>query len=147
MIPADPRTAPTGTRLPTVILDISQERINRYADLSGDYNPLHVDPAFGRQSPFGSTIAHGPLSAACLFQVLAEWSGVPWPGGATFDFIYTAPVRAGDSITATGTVAELTPEQAPKWLTVDLSCTNQRGETVIVATARVPLSEQPSTSE
>ncbi|MFI6044485.1 MaoC family dehydratase [Nocardia sp. NPDC051321] len=38
---------------------ITQDSIDRFAEATGDRNPLHVDPGFARQTPFGSTIAHG----------------------------------------------------------------------------------------
>lgn len=137
----DPHTVQPGANLPSLVIEVSQERINQYADLSGDYNPLHVDPVFARQTPFGSTIAHGPLAAALLFQVVGDWLDSFWPSGVKFEFIFTAPVRAGDSVTAGGTVRERVRENTGELLIVDLRCTNQRGETVIVGTARVPLSD------
>ena len=43
---------------------LSQDAIDSYASLSGDFNPLHVDPAYTARTSFGGTIAHGPLSSA-----------------------------------------------------------------------------------
>ena len=53
-----------GDNLPSVEKVISQERINRWAELSGDFNLLHVDPAYAANTPFKGTIAHGPMSLA-----------------------------------------------------------------------------------
>ena len=55
---------------------ITQEQLVRYADASGDHNPLHLDEEFARGTPYGRTIAHGMLvlalvSEECLAKTLA----------------------------------------------------------------------------
>ncbi len=47
-------------------LAISQERINKFADATLDYQWIHTDPARAKESPFGSTIAHGYLTLSIL---------------------------------------------------------------------------------
>lgn len=136
---ADLRTVDVGSSLPTVGLLVSQERIDRYADLSGDYNPLHVDPDFGSRTPFGSTIAHGPLAGTLFFDVIGDWLGVSWPDIADFELLFTAPVRAGDQVTASGTVRERTKQDGQDVLIVDLQCINQRGDVAIRGTAQILL--------
>jgi 3-hydroxybutyryl-CoA dehydratase len=135
----DSDRARPGTPLPPIVIEVSQERINRYADLSGDYNPLHVDPEFARQTPFGGTIAHGPLAGALLFRVVSEWLGSLWLKDVDFEFTFVAPVRAGDLVTASGTVQERCQHDMWEVLRLDLRCTNQLGETVIVGLAQVPI--------
>jgi acyl dehydratase len=52
-----------GTRLgPTDWLEITQERVNQFADATGDHQWIHVDPERAAQGPFGGTIAHGLLT-------------------------------------------------------------------------------------
>jgi len=59
-----------GTRLgPTSWETMTQERVNQFAELTGDRNFLHVDPDRARETPFGSTIAHGFLSLSLLAPV------------------------------------------------------------------------------
>lgn len=56
-----------GQRLgPTGWSEITQEQVDRFADLTGDHNFIHVDAERARQTPFGGTIAHGYLSLALL---------------------------------------------------------------------------------
>ena len=50
-------------------LKIDQERINLFAEATGDYQFIHVDPVKAAQTPFGSTIAHGFLTLALLPQL------------------------------------------------------------------------------
>jgi len=51
-----------GEALPPLMKRVTQEMINRWAEVSGDFNPLHVDPDFGKTIFFGTNIAHGPLT-------------------------------------------------------------------------------------
>ena len=54
-------------------LEITQERIDRFAEAGGDHQWIHVDPArAARESPFGRTIAHGFLTVAALSKLLAD---------------------------------------------------------------------------
>jgi acyl dehydratase len=48
---------------------VTQEQINRFADLTGDHNFLHVDPEHAKQTAFGGTVAHGLLSLSLLAPV------------------------------------------------------------------------------
>ena len=59
-----------GTRLgPTEWTEMTQAQVNTFADLTGDHNFIHVDPARAKQSPFGGTIAHGFLTLALVAPV------------------------------------------------------------------------------
>src|SRR3546814_228927 len=51
---------------------LSQEDFNRFAGLSGDHNPIHVDPAFARGTLFGATVSHGMLLFSRLRGLLAR---------------------------------------------------------------------------
>ena len=67
-----------GTELgPSDWLLIDQERINRFADATDDYQFIHVDPQKAAQTPFGSTIAHGFLSLSLLPHFLAQIMPIP----------------------------------------------------------------------
>ena len=45
---------------------MTQERVNQFAEVTGDHNFIHVDPARARETPFGGTIAHGYLTLSLL---------------------------------------------------------------------------------
>ena len=78
---------------------ISQESINRYAELSGDFNPLHVDVAFAEASEFGGTIAHGPIQLQPFFRSLCAWFDADaFPSGTTVSVTYRHPARPGDTV-------------------------------------------------
>lgn len=77
---------------------ISQADIDEYAELSNDHNPLHVDSEAGRQSAFGSTIAHGPLPLAFVQRVIEQQAGQAWPRGVCIDARFLGPTHPDDVI-------------------------------------------------
>jgi acyl dehydratase len=62
---------------PSDWLLIDQERINRFADATDDYQFIHVDPEKAAETTFGSTIAHGFLSLSVLPHLLAQIMPIP----------------------------------------------------------------------
>lgn len=85
---------------------ITHEDVIKFADLTGDCNPLHVDSVFGEKSQFGKNIAHGML-AASLFSKLV---GMYCPGQNALYMSQTLqfckPVFYGDGVVVRGTVVE-----------------------------------------
>jgi acyl dehydratase len=90
----------------TAWLTITQERIQQFADATGDHQWIHVDPERARrESPYGSTVAHGFLTLSLMSHFLRE--AIQWPPGIREIINYgldrvrfPAPVRAGDRIRA-----------------------------------------------
>ncbi len=83
---------------------ISQEDIERFASASGDTNPLHLDDEWAEGTRFNGRIAHGVLVAGLISAALARL-----PGGVVYlsqDLEFRAPVRIGDTVTATAEIVE-----------------------------------------
>jgi acyl dehydratase len=75
---------------------LTQETIDRWARLGGDFNPLHVDPEFAAKSRFEGTIAHGTITLSLMERLMVEQLGEQWlNGGALTDIRFVAPVRPG----------------------------------------------------
>lgn len=84
----------------TQVFSMSQERIDAWAALSGDHNPLHVSEEFAQKTRFGGTIAHGHYSLALIEDLLHRIHGDDWlRGGVLRDLRFKAPVRPGDEYT------------------------------------------------
>src|SRR6202023_2143859 len=85
-----------GTRAQR-IRTISEIDLVAFAQVSGDHNPLHLDPQSAAQTPFGGRIAHGFLTASLISAIVG--TELPGPGsiylGQTLKFL--APVRVGDT--------------------------------------------------
>jgi 3-hydroxybutyryl-CoA dehydratase len=112
--------------------EIDQDRILRWAQISGDFNRLHVDPEFARQTRFGGTIAHGPMSLAFLNELMMECFGMGWArGGKLMDVRFVAPIRPGDRIRIGGTVEQVQGASVE----CDLVVEKQDGEKAVVGRA------------
>lgn len=107
---------------------IDEHAINLFAEVSEDRNPLHLDQAAGEASIFKTRIAHGMLSAG-LFSALI---GERLPGHGTIymsqNLRFTAPVRIGETVTATVTVTDIIVAKGR----VALDCVAKVGDTVVI---------------
>jgi 3-hydroxybutyryl-CoA dehydratase len=122
-----------GTQLPPVVKQITQEKVARYADASGDHNPLHVDPDFAATTQFEGPIAHGMLVLAYLSEMLTGAFGERWLNSGRLKIRFRAPARPGDTITAAGTVTAVDGGS----VSCDIECKNQTGETLISGQAQI----------
>lgn len=118
-----------------VVKRLSQEQIGRYADASGDHNPIHVDESFARATPFGGTIAHGMLVLASISEMMAAAWGDAWLTGGRLRVRFRAPARPGDTITASAK-PQAAREGKPQSYAVE--CRNQDDELLISGTAEAP---------
>lgn len=93
-------------------LQVDQDRIDRFADATGDHQWIHVDPArAASESPFGATIAHGYLTLSLLPHMMMETLDVQG-GRMSINYglnrvRFAAPVRCNDRIRTRFTLAEL----------------------------------------
>ena len=118
-----------------VVKQLTQPQIARYADATGDHNPIHVDEAFARATPFGGTIAHGMLVLASIAEMMAAAFGETWLTGGKLRVRFRAPARPGDTITAS---ARPQTARGRATLVYAVECRNQRDEVLISGTAEVP---------
>jgi 3-hydroxybutyryl-CoA dehydratase len=114
---------------PKVVDEVTQPGIDAYAELSGDFNPLHVDPAAAAASEFGGIIAHGPIALHSFFRAATEWLGVEaLPAGSSVKVTYRAPTRPGDAVASE--VREV-GEREDGHYDVVADCVTQDGTTVV----------------
>jgi 3-hydroxybutyryl-CoA dehydratase len=81
--------------------------IDLFAQVTGDTNPVHLDEAYAAKTMFKGRIAHGMLSAGFISTVLG--TKLPGPGAIYLkqELTFRAPVKIGDTVTATATVTEV----------------------------------------
>ena len=81
-------------------MTVTTEHVRKYAEITGDYNPLHFDEAFVSKTKFGRLVAQGGLTTGILHALVA----MDMPGAGTVflsqNWKFTAPVYIGDTITA-----------------------------------------------
>ncbi|HEY2187904.1 MAG TPA: bifunctional enoyl-CoA hydratase/phosphate acetyltransferase [Caldimonas sp.] len=114
---------------------LSAADIQLFAAMSGDLNPQHIDAEFAASTRYQGVIAHGMWGAALISAVL----GTRLPGAGTVyerqTLNFRAPIRVGDTLTTS--VKVIARDEGDKSVTLECSCVNQRGETVIAGEAFV----------
>ena len=128
---------------------VTEADIVMYAGLSGDYNPLHINEEYAKQTQFGGRIAHGPLvygiAAGLIFQLhLYDDTLIAFLG---FDSLkFTKPVKPGDTIHARIKVLEKRETSNPERgvMKRELKVLNQRGEVVQEALQAFLLKRKPA---
>ena len=108
---------------------LTSEHVKTFAELTGDYNPLHFDEAFAAGTKFQRLVVQGGLTTGVLHALVAM--DLPGPGSVFLsqNWKFTAPVYIGDTITAE---AEVMTVHASKPVTqLRVRVTRQTGETVL----------------
>jgi 3-hydroxybutyryl-CoA dehydratase len=118
---------------------VTADDVLRYAEVTGDFNPVHVDRETAEKSRFGGLIAHGMLSAGYVSAVLGM--DLPGPGAIYLaqSLKFTCPVKPGDTITARVEVLEVIA--ARRRVRLATTCRNQHGEPVLEGEATVLVPE------
>ena len=124
-----------GEQLVTGRRTVEGGDVSRFAGLSGDFNPLHTDEVFAKQTPFGARVAHGILTLAVSNgqQNLAGWFDGTALALLGLDRVrFTAPVKFGDTIHTAMTVTEARASSKPDRgvVTFDVTVRSQRGDAV-----------------
>jgi 3-hydroxybutyryl-CoA dehydratase len=96
----------TSQGVAPVTRTLTQDMLNRYADVSGDHNPIHIDQAFAAMTPMGGTIAHGMLVLSFISEMMTGAFGERWLASGSLDVRFRAPARPGDTVTARATPQE-----------------------------------------
>ena len=125
-----------GAEMPSLVKPpIQQIQLTRYAGASGDFNPIHQDAAFAKAAGMGDVFAHGMLSMGFVAQSETDWLGAGTVRKVSVRF--AALVRLGDVITCRGKVVERLTHGGEDCVRVELSTTNQFGQTKILGDAIV----------
>jgi acyl dehydratase len=120
---------------------VSRESIRLFCDASLDYNPLHLDDdymknSFGR-TQFGGVIMHGMNNFGLISRMITDWA---YPAGAIHRRLETRwlkPVRPGDTIRPSGIVKAKQITAKSRYVLIDVMVQNQAGEKVATGEAMV----------
>jgi acyl dehydratase len=125
-------------------LAVTAEAVRTYAELTGDYNPLHFDEAFARGTRFGGLIAQGGIATGLLHALVAM--DLPGPGSVFVkqSWTFPAPAYLGDTLAAEGTITLVHPRRG--FIEMAFTVTNQEGRTVLRGDATL-VRERPKTDE
>lgn len=103
-------------------IDVPQDKINAFAEVTGDHQFIHVNPELAAQTPFGTTIAHGYLTLS-LLSVMA-YQAMPGIKGTRMGVNYglnkvrfMAPVKSSKKVRGRFTIADVTQRPDGAWQT------------------------------
>ncbi len=118
---------------------IAEADIVKFAEVSGDYNPVHLDEEFARKTLFGGRIAHGVIAISLISAAVAKFPGLVILVSHSSRFL--RPVKIGDTITAT---AEVTDTRKDKGIVrLKTTCANQDGKRVVEGETEVRIYAAP----
>ena len=108
-------------------LTIDQERINLFAEATGDFQFIHVDPVKAAQTPFGSTIAHGFLSLSLIPKLIEDIlimpEGLKMAVNYGLDSVrFIQPVKVNSKVRLAVTLTDATEKKPGQWL-LKATCT------------------------
>ena len=119
---------------------ISQAHINQYAKASGDFNPIHVDEEFGKNSQFKGNIAHGMMIAATISELMTKTFNLAWYETGTMKIRFKAPVFPEDTITTSGVIQKISlTEEQKHYVQCKVEIFRQSGDIAIQATTSVEI--------
>ena len=110
-------------------LTLTSDHVKTYAELTGDYNPLHFDESFAAQTRFKRLVVQGGLTTGLLHALVAM--DLPGPGTVFLsqNWKFTAPVFIGDTIKAEAEVLSVHPSKPVTQLRIKV--TRDSSETVL----------------
>lgn len=110
-------------------ITLTADHVKKFAELSGDYNPLHFDESFVSKTKFRRLVVQGGLTTGLLHALVAM--DMPGPGTVFLsqNWKFTAPVFINDSITAEATVINV--HETKPVTQLEIKVTRQNGETVL----------------
>ena len=106
---------------PSDWFEITQNRVNQFADATNDHQFIHVKPLKAKFTPFGGTIAHGFLTLSMITHLMTQNAPVPKGLKMTINYgsdkvRYIAPVRVGKRIRAHQKVVDMNEKKPGQWL-------------------------------
>lgn len=101
-------------------IEVDQQAIDTFADVTGDHQFIHVDPAAAAQTPFGGTIAHGFLTLSLLSRMAAHVMLVPDTTRMAVNYgfekvRFIAPVRSGKRVRGHFTLVSAEEKRPGRW--------------------------------
>jgi acyl dehydratase len=138
--------AELGRECVSPAVTVTEQMVNAYAELTGDFTPVHVDEEYAKTTPFGTRVAHGlfGLSIADGLKTRSDYRFVPGMSlGWTWDF--KLPITLGDTVRVKFRVGSKRQVKRPGWGIVILpsELINQKGEVVQLGEHRLLIPRRP----
>jgi acyl dehydratase len=120
-------------------LTVTETHLVLGSGMFGDFNPLHVNETFAKQSRFGGRILHGPFTSALIAAPVGNYFHSTAIAYLEHTCRFKAPVRPGDTLTTTWTIIEKLdkPKHEGGVCVIAGVCRNQNSETVVEAEGKI----------
>ena len=118
---------------------VTQDNINLYAEASGDFNPIHLDPEFGKKMQLGGTIAHGMMILAYISELMGVNFGNSWLSTGKLNVRFKEAARPGDVISVSGRITNVERETDRFSIYSSVICQNQNNQIIITGDTEVRL--------
>ncbi len=120
-------------------LTVTETHLVLAAGMFGDFNPLHVDEEFSKNSMFGGRILHGPFTSALVSAPVGNYFAGTAIAYLEHSCRFKAPVRAGDTLATRWTVLEKIDKTRHKGgiLVMTGGATNQRNELAVECEGKI----------
>lgn len=105
-----------SSEMKPVSLHVTEKTVRAYAQLTDDFNPIHLDPAFAAATPMGRPIAHGTLSLCLIWLFLQRNFGPARLAGADLNVRFVKPVFIDEEIMAGGQPDPMVPDHYEIWV-------------------------------
>jgi acyl dehydratase len=138
--------ATVGDECISPAVTVTEQMVNSYAELTGDFTPVHVNEEYAKTTPFGTRVAHGllGLSLADGLKTRSDYRFVPGMSlGWNWDF--KLPIKLGDTVHVRFRVGSMRKVKRPGWGIVILpsELINQHGEVVQLGEHRLMVPRRP----
>lgn len=134
VVPKEEMLNAVGTKFePSAWIEVTQERINTFADCTEDHQFIHIDEEAAKNTPFGGTIAHGFLTLSLLSK-MAEGNGIVPENvvmGINYGFDkvrFLTPVRAGKRVRSHAEISDVSTKDGSRFLTKQTISVEIEGE-------------------
>lgn len=123
--------------LPSLVKTITQEQLKRYADASGDHNPLHLDPQFAETTRFGRIIAHGMLTLAFVSEMMLAAYGRCWLESGSLRVRFKGAAYVGDRVATWGQVTRVWQQGSGQCIVCSVGVRNHDNQQEIISGSAV----------
>ena len=130
-----------GQELISVNKKIDKKMVEDYADISGDHNPIHLNPDYAKDTIFNHTIAHGMLLISSISEMMLLNFNYQWTESGKLKIKFRNPLYVGESMNCKGKITKIETDNDRTLVTSEVMCTNQEGKILISGIATINTKE------
>lgn len=132
--------------LPSIDNIISEDLIRKYAEMSGDFNLVHINREFAESSVFEGIVAHGMMTLGFISNMLIVHFGLDWFNTGKLSVKFKLPARPGDRVRTYGRIIKDEADQIERQIECAISLINSRtNQQLIEGTAKLQIPHHKET--